>query len=199
MFKAEQYIKESLSVIEAKRLTNTLRESSLKDAMTGLYNRRFLQEYTETLVAGVVRRKKNLGLIMCDLDFFKQVNDEYGHNVGDSVLKETSKTIEKCVRASDLVIRFGGEEFLVLMLDINEGDTFKVSEKIRETVGNTKIKVSEGTIKKTISLGISEFPTDTESFWQAIKFADVALYKAKESGRNKTVRFNKEMWTEEEF
>ncbi|MCK5505676.1 MAG: diguanylate cyclase [Thermodesulfovibrionia bacterium] len=199
MFKAEQYIKESLSVIEAKRLTNTLRESALKDAMTGLYNRRFLQEYTETLVAGVIRRKKNLGLVMCDLDFFKQVNDEYGHNVGDSVLKETSNTIEKCVRASDLVIRFGGEEFLILMLDINEGDTFQVSEKIRETVGNTKIKVSEGTIKKTISLGISEFPTDTESFWQAIKFADVALYKAKESGRNKTVRFNKEMWTEEEF
>jgi diguanylate cyclase (GGDEF)-like protein len=199
LFKAEQYIKESLSVIEAKRLTNTLRESALKDSLTGLYNRRFLQEYTETLVSGVLRRKKIVGLIMCDLDFFKQVNDEHGHNVGDSVLKETSNIIEKCVRASDLVIRFGGEEFLVLMLDINEGDTFKVSEKIRETVGNTKIKVSDGTINKTISLGISEFPTDTESFWQAIKFADVALYKAKESGRNQTVRFNKEMWTEEEF
>jgi diguanylate cyclase (GGDEF)-like protein len=199
LFRAEQYIKESLSVIEAKRLTNTLRESALKDSLTDLYNRRFLQEYTETLVAGVLRREKVVGLIMCDLDFFKQVNDQYGHNIGDTVLKETSIVIKKCVRTSDLVIRFGGEEFLVLMLDINEGETIKTAEKIREAVEATKIKVSDGTIKKTISLGISEFPIDTESFWQAIKFADVALYKAKDTGRNKSVRFDKEMWSEEAF
>ncbi|MBI5408978.1 MAG: diguanylate cyclase [Nitrospirae bacterium] len=199
MFKAEQYIKESLSVIEAKRLTNTLRESALKDSLTGLYNRRFLQEYTETLVAGVLRRKKNVGLMMCDLDFFKQVNDLYGHNVGDNVLKETSEIIRKCVRSSDLVIRFGGEEFLVLMLDINGGETINVAEKIRDALEKTKIKVSDGIIKKTISLGVSEFPIDTESFWQAIKFADVALYKAKETGRNKVVKFTEDMWTEKEF
>ncbi len=199
LFKAGQYIKESLSVIEAKRLMNTLRESALKDSLTGLYNRRFLQEYTETLIAGVLRREKAVGLIMCDLDFFKQVNDLYGHSIGDMVLKETSNVLRKCIRTADLVIRFGGEEFLVLMLDINEGETSNVAEKIRETMENTRIKVSDGTIKKTISLGISEFPSDTESFWQAIKFADVALYKAKEAGRNKIVRFNKEMWTENQF
>ncbi|MBI4849399.1 MAG: sensor domain-containing diguanylate cyclase [Nitrospirae bacterium] len=199
LFKAERYIKESLSVIEAKRLTNTLRESALKDSLTGLYNRRFLQEYTETLVAGVLRRQKSVGLMMCDLDFFKQVNDFYGHNVGDSVLKETSEIIKKCVRSSDLVIRFGGEEFLVLMLDINAGETVKVADKIRDAVEKTKIKVSDGVIKKTISLGVSEFPVDTESFWQAIKFADVALYKAKETGRNRVVRFHETMWTAKEF
>ncbi|NOZ69224.1 MAG: diguanylate cyclase [Deferribacteres bacterium] len=199
IFRAGQYIKESLSVIEAKRLMNTLRESALKDSLTGLYNRRFLQEYTETLIAGVLRREKTVGLIMCDLDFFKQVNDLYGHSIGDMVLKETSSVLRKCIRTADLVIRFGGEEFLVLMLDINEGETINVAEKIRETMENTRIKVSDGTIKKTISLGISEFPADTESFWQAIKFADVALYKAKEAGRNKVVRFNKEMWTENQF
>ncbi|RJQ43945.1 MAG: diguanylate cyclase [Nitrospiraceae bacterium] len=199
MFKAEQYIRESLSVIEAKRLTHTLKESALKDSLTGLYNRRFLQEYTETLVAGVLRREKTVGLMMCDLDFFKQVNDLYGHNVGDNVLKETSEIIRKCVRSSDLVIRFGGEEFLVLMLDINAGETSKVAEKIRETIENTKIKVSDGVIKKTISIGVSEFPVDAESFWQAIKFADVSLYRAKETGRNKVVRFTSDMWTEKEF
>ncbi len=199
LFKAGQYIHDSLSVIEAKRLTNTLRESALKDSLTGLYNRRFLQEYTETLIAGVLRREKAVGLIMCDLDFFKQVNDLYGHNIGDEVLKETSNVIKKSIRTSDLVVRFGGEEFLVLMLDINEGETLNVAEKIRETMEDTRIKVSDGTIKKTISLGISEFPTDTESFWQAIKFADVALYKAKEAGRNKVVKFTKEMWTENQF
>ncbi|MBI5740588.1 MAG: diguanylate cyclase, partial [Nitrospirae bacterium] len=199
LFKAKQYIKESLSVIEAKRLTHTLRESALKDPLTGLYNRRFLQEYTETLIAGVLRRQKNVGLMMCDLDFFKQVNDLYGHNTGDSVLRETSEIIKKCVRSSDLVIRFGGEEFLVLMLDINAEETLKVAEKIRETVENTKIKVSDGIIKKTISLGVSEFPLDTESFWQAIKFADVALYRAKEKGRNRVIRFSSEMWAAKEF
>ena len=136
---------------------------------------------------------------MCDLDFFKQVNDVYGHNIGDSVLRETSNIIKKCVRTSDLVIRFGGEEFLVLMLDINQGETEKAAEKIRETIESTKIKVSDGTIKKTISLGVSEFPADAESFWQAIKFADVALYKAKDTGRNKVVRFTEEMWEEQEF
>lgn len=199
LFRAEQYIKESLSVIEAKRLTNTLRESALKDSLTDLYNRRFLQEYTETLVAGVLRREKVVGLIMCDLDFFKQVNDQYGHGVGDTVLKETAAVIAKSVRSADLVIRFGGEEFLVLLLDIKEGETMKTAEKIRKAIEDTKIKVSDGTIKKTISLGISEFPVDTESFWQAIKYADVALYKAKDTGRNKAVRFDKEMWGEEAF
>ena len=199
MFKAEQYIKEALSVIEAKRLMNTLQESALKDSLTGLYNRRFLQEYTGTLIAGVLRRQKNVGLIMCDIDFFKQVNDLYGHNVGDDVLIETCEIIKKCIRSSDLVIRFGGEEFLVLMLDINGGETSKIADKIRETVEKTKIKVSDGIIKKTISIGISEFPIDTESFWQAIKFADVALYKAKDTGRNKVVRFTADMWTEIEF
>jgi len=199
LFKAKQYIKESLSVIEAKRLMHTLRESALKDSLTGLYNRRFLQEYTETLIAGVLRRQKNVGLMMCDLDFFKQVNDLYGHNTGDSVLKETAEIIKKCVRASDLVIRFGGEEFLVLMLDVNPDETLKVAEKIRETVENTKIKVSDGIIKKTISLGVSEFPLDTESFWQAIKYADVALYRAKEKGRNRVIRFSAEMWAAKEF
>ncbi len=199
LFKAEQYIKESLSVIESKRLTNTLRESALKDSLTDLYNRRFLQEYTETLVAGVLRRKKTVGLIMCDLDFFKQVNDTHGHTVGDTVLKETAVILKRTLRNSDLVIRFGGEEFLVLIMDTNEGESIKLAEKIRKAIEEAKIKIPDGTINKTISLGVSEFPKDTESFWQAIKFADVALYKAKGTGRNKSVRFTEEMWEENGF
>ncbi|MDO8282299.1 MAG: diguanylate cyclase [Thermodesulfovibrionia bacterium] len=199
VYKAEQYINEAVPVIEAKRLTNTLKESALKDALTGLYNRRFLQEYTDTLIAGVLRRKKNIGLIMCDLDYFKQVNDIYGHNIGDEILKKTSEVIRQCVRGSDLVIRFGGEEFLLITLDIEENETMEIAEKIRKTMEETKIKVFDGVIKKTISLGISEFPKDTDAFWQAIKYADVALYKAKETGRNKAVRFTQDMWTENEF
>ncbi|GFE56391.1 diguanylate cyclase [Geobacter sp. AOG1] len=199
VFKARQYVKESLSVIEAKRLMNTLRDSALKDSLTGLYNRRFLQECTENMVAGVMRRGKNIGLIMCDLDYFKQVNDVYGHNAGDAVLKETSALIKSSVRSSDLVIRFGGEEFLVVLLDTNKDETMKVAEKIRESIQNAKFKVQDGVLKKTISLGVSEFPIDTQLFWQSIKYADVALYKAKETGRNKAIRFSEEMWTGEQF
>ena len=199
VFKARQYVKESLSVIEAKRLMDTLRDSALKDSLTGLYNRRFLQECTENMVAGVMRRGKNIGLIMCDLDFFKQVNDVYGHNAGDAVLKETSDLIRSSVRTSDLVIRFGGEEFLVVLLDTNKDETMKVADKIRESIQNAKFKVQDGVLKKTISLGVSEFPIDTQLFWQAIKYADVALYKAKETGRNKVIRFSEEMWIGEQF
>ncbi len=199
VYKSEQYIKEALSVIEAKRLMNTLRESALKDSLTGLYNRRFLQEYTETLVAGIQRRGKNIGLIMCDLDYFKQVNDVYGHSIGDILLKETSQILKKSVRESDLVIRFGGEEFLIILLDINDGDAMSVAEKIRGNIEAAKIKVQDGILQKTISLGVSEFPRDTQGFWQAIKFADVALYRAKETGRNRAVRFISDMWTEERF
>jgi diguanylate cyclase (GGDEF)-like protein len=199
IFKAEAYIKQSLSVIEAKRLMNTLRDSALKDPLTGLYNRRFLQDHANHIISGVLRRKKSLGLIMCDLDYFKQVNDQYGHDVGDLVLKETANLINKGLRDTDIVVRFGGEEFFILLVDIAPGDALPVAEKIRKIFDEAKIKIPNGSIKKTISLGVSEFPNDSEGFWQCIKYADVALYKAKETGRNKALRFDEEMWSGEEF
>lgn len=198
IFKAEQYINESLAVIETKRLMSSLQDSALVDPLTGLYNRRYLQEYTEKIVAGVLRRGKAIGLIMCDLDYFKQVNDTYGHSAGDNVLKETSRIIRQSIREADIVIRFGGEEFLAVLLDIRPGESMDVAEKIRMNVQNHKIKISDGIIQKTISLGTSEFPADTDTLWSCIKFADVALYRAKEEGRNKCVRFTKDMWKEEQ-
>ena len=197
--RAEAYIKQSLSVLEAKRLMNTLRESSLRDPMTGLFNRRFLQDQASYLIAGTLRRKKSIGLLMCDIDFFKQVNDQYGHDAGDEVLKETSKVIVDSVRESDIVIRFGGEEFLVLLTDIEDGMALQVAEKIRKNVEEKVVRVGAVKIRKTISLGVSEFPADSDGFWQAIKYADVALYQAKSSGRNKSVQFDESMWSEEGF
>jgi diguanylate cyclase (GGDEF)-like protein len=197
--KATRYIREAVPVLEAKRMMDTLKESALRDALTGLYNRRFLEEYTETLVAISQRRNALMGLLMCDLDFFKEVNDIYGHNVGDIVLKETSNLIRECVRASDMVVRFGGEEFLVILLDIKENESEEVANKIRKTMEDMKIKVPRGFIQKTVSIGISEFPHDTPKFWQAIKYSDIGMYKAKEAGRNRVMRFTKDMWTVEEY
>ncbi|DAB35022.1 MAG TPA: hypothetical protein CFH82_02335 [Sulfurospirillum sp. UBA12182] len=198
VFKAESYIKNSLSVIETKQLMHTLRESSLIDGLTGLYNRRFLQDHSNQLIAGVLRRQKQISLLMCDMDFFKQVNDTYGHDAGDSLLKETSAIFRKSIRESDIVIRFGGEEFLILLVDTEPEYGFQVAEKIRKKVEETKFKVTNTLLQKTISIGISEFPKDTDGFWKAIKFADVALYKAKESGRNKCVKFTAELWEEKD-
>jgi diguanylate cyclase (GGDEF)-like protein len=198
IFKAEEYISESLAVIETKRLMGSLRDSALIDGLTGLHNRRYLQEYAEKIVAGVLRRGKAIGLIMCDLDYFKQVNDTHGHNAGDIVLKEAAKVIRQSVREADLVIRFGGEEFLAVLLDISEGESLRVAEKIRHNIEKCVIKLPDGVIQKTISLGTSEFPADTSTLWSCIKYADVALYRAKNEGRNRCVRFTKDMWTEDQ-
>ncbi len=199
ILKAEQYIKESSAVIEAKRLTGALKESSIRDQMTGLYNRRFLEEYVDTLIAGIMRNGGQIGLLMCDLDFFKEVNDKYGHDTGDAVLKETTHVITKSARSADLVIRFGGEEFLVVVHEAKPGDAEEVAERIRIKIAATKIKTSGQVIQKTISIGYCEFPKDTQNFWEAVKYADIALYKAKEAGRNKVLRFEKEMWTAEAY
>jgi len=199
VIKAEQYIKESSAVIEAKKLTGALKESSVRDQMTGLYNRRFLEEYVETLIAGVLRNGTQIGLLMCDLDYFKEVNDKHGHDVGDAVLKASTNVISKSARSSDLVIRFGGEEFLVIVHDAKEGDAQEVAERIRKKTEETKVKTSAGIIQKTISIGYSEFPKNTQNFWEAIKYADIALYRAKEEGRNRVMKFKKEMWTKEAY
>jgi diguanylate cyclase (GGDEF)-like protein len=184
-------------VIETKQLMSTLRESSLVDGLTGLYNRRFLQDHSNQIIAGVLRRKKQISLLMCDMDYFKQVNDEHGHDIGDLVLKDTSHILKNSIRESDVVIRFGGEEFLILLIDTDPDYGIQVAQKIRENIENYKFKSSKGGIlKKTLSIGVSEFPKDTDGFWQAIKFADVALYRAKDTGRNKAIRFTSDLWEE---
>ena len=188
------YLREAAPVLETKRLMETLRESSLSDPMTGLNNRRFLEEYVDTLVANVQRRKSGLTVMMLDLDHFKMVNDTYGHDAGDTVLKALSKVLRQSVRTSDMVIRFGGEEFLIILVDTPSSDADMVAEKIRAAVEAMTVQAGAVVIRKTISIGLSDFPTDSDTFWQAVKFADVALYQAKDGGRNRVVRFKETMW-----
>lgn len=198
--RASRYIKEATPVIEAKRFASALHETTLRDPMTDLYNRRFLETYTNTLVASTMRRASRVGVLMCDMDFFKQVNDTYGHETGDVVLIKTAEVLKSCVRASDMVIRYGGEEFVILLIDVKTSqDILDLAERIRSTMELTVINIPNGTLKKTLSIGVSEFPGDTNGFWEAIKFADVALYRAKSEGRNRVVRFTPEMWIQEKY
>ncbi len=191
---AERYINEAIPVLEAKRYAQSLKEQTFKDPLTGLFNRRFLDSIIDNLVAGIIRRNTNIGILMADIDFFKSINDKYGHDAGDIVLTDIAAVLKSNIRKSDMVIRFGGEEFLVLLVDIKQGESERVAEKIRSGVEQHKINVPNSVIQKTISIGVSEFPIDTNEIWKAIKFADVALYKAKDSGRNKVVRFKPDMW-----
>lgn len=197
--RGRRFLREALPVIEAKRLMSTLKQSTLRDAMTGLHNRRFLEEYADTLVATAERRKAPIGLVMCDLDFFKEVNDTHGHDVGDTVLRRTAEIIRQAVRGADIAVRYGGEEFLVVLTDASAEGPMLAAERIRKAIEAERFPTPQGAIKKTISLGVSELGTDTKSFWQAIKFADVALYKAKEAGRNRALRFASEMWPANEY
>ena len=192
------YLRETAPVLETKRLMESLRDSTLRDPMTGLNNRRFLEEYVETLVASVQRKRTHVAILMLDLDYFKMVNDTYGHDAGDAVLKALSNVLKQSVRASDMVIRYGGEEFLIILVDSDGEAGLNVAENIRAAVEAMTVQVAGIALQKTISIGVSDFPNDSETFWQAVKFADVALYQAKQQGRNRVLRFTREMWSDDQ-
>jgi len=192
----QAYLAEAAPVIEAKRLMMSLKESSMRDPMTNLYNRRFLENYLETMLAGIQRQNASISILMCDVDYFKQVNDTLGHEAGDEVLITVSRILQEAIRASDLAIRFGGEEFLALLIGTTEDKAMEVAERIRSSMENHTFKTTIGPLKKTISIGVSVYPQDSDAFWECVKFSDVAMYEAKESGRNRILRFTKNMWKE---
>jgi len=184
----KNYFELAQHILESKHLMNILQEKSVKDGLTGLYNRRYL----ENLVADIEREYI---VLMIDIDFFKQVNDTYGHDVGDKVIVGLSKFLQKQIKGSDVIIRYGGEEFIIILYDISIEDAFKKADNVRESFSNIYFEAGGESIRKTLSIGLSGFD-NTESPLQVIKQADIALYKAKNSGRNKVVIFEKGMKSE---
>lgn len=189
------YIDTSKSEIISKKLTLELERTANLDSLTGLYNRKYLQDTVPTIISQANRKDIKIGILMLDIDLFKPVNDTYGHDVGDSVIKILASTLKENTRAADICIRYGGEEFLVLLYDcdINYVETF--SNKLRLSFSNKDIAANKITISKTISLGFSIYNEDTNNLEEGIKYADLALYKAKENGRNTVVKFKKELLT----
>jgi diguanylate cyclase (GGDEF)-like protein len=187
----EKYIEEVAPEIEVKILLDALENSALRDGLTGLYNRRFFDENIKKLVPQAQREGINIGVLMLDMDHFKAVNDEYGHDIGDKVLKEFARIVKENVREADIVVRFGGEEFLVLLVGVtSEEAALEVANKLREKVADNVIDVYAGaTMQKTISSGLSMFPADSTSFTSILKYADIALYEAKQGGRNQVRRY----------
>ncbi|ABB44761.1 diguanylate cyclase (GGDEF domain) [Sulfurimonas denitrificans DSM 1251] len=189
------YLEAAKPVIESQILMEKLRDTSLRDGMTGLYNRRFLEEIIDKIMSQANRNKETYAVLMLDVDFFKMVNDTYGHDVGDKVIVALSKILKNSIRESDLAIRYGGEEFLILLSNATDEGIMQVANKIHSNFAALSFDVGTSeTLKKTISIGISKFPTDGDTIWKCIKYADTALYEAKNTGRNKIVEFKKDMF-----
>ncbi len=190
----KNYLEAAKPVIESRILMAKLRDTSLRDGMTKLYNRRFLEEFIDTVMKQAVRGNETYSIMMLDIDFFKMVNDTYGHDVGDKVIVSLAKILNESIRESDLAIRYGGEEFVIMLHNADEEGAQMVAQKIHDAFGALKFTVEGGQVmQKTISIGIAKFPTDGDTVWKTIKFADTALYVAKTTGRDKIVRYVPEM------
>ncbi len=195
-----KYLDESAPVLSSLRLLEASKEQSLRDALTDCYNRRYLDEYLPNLESLSKRECRKVAILMADLDFFKQVNDQYGHQAGDAVLRQVAQIIRRSLRESDLLVRYGGEEFLILLHEPTEGGALFAAEKIRAAVEGTAFHLPDGQqITKTMSLGLAEYPEHGDTLYKVIKYADVALYAAKDAGRNKVLRFEPEMWQQDSY
>lgn len=184
------YIYDKTSLYETnyklEKLNNKLIELSNRDHLTKVYNRRYFAESSEKMLSLAIREKNPLGIISLDIDFFKKVNDKYGHSVGDEVLVTLAKKLEENIRQSDIVARFGGEEFVILTYNSNLEVLNSIAEKIRNVIENLEIDTDKGVLKITASFGIAiyEEQKDNLSIESVLKRADDALYLAKNSGRN---------------
>jgi len=162
---------------------NKVKKSIFIDSLTQVYNRHYLEEYQDKI------ELKDYILAVVDIDFFKKVNDTYGHDAGDIVLKKTAEIISHTIRVSndDIIVRFGGEEFIVLIrkMDGNEQITRSVLHRILINIQEYHFKINiKEWIKITVSIGVNLTPNKSDNFTEAFKLADNALYKAKENGRN---------------
>lgn len=189
----KDYIETAKPEIVSKKLMTMLEKSARTDALTGLFNRKYLEESIASIVSQSKRANISYGILMCDIDYFKMINDTYGHDVGDEAIRVIANTLKENTRESDTVIRYGGEEFIVLLYNCDATYVEQVAQKIRVEFSKKKISSGHETFSKTVSIGASMFPENDSNFWKCIKFADIALYEAKESGRNKVVLFEEKL------
>jgi len=175
----------------AKR-ESTILELSRKDSLTGLWNRRYLNEVLHHEIESAARHYYAISIIMLDLDYFKKINDKFGHHAGDKVLIATTELLHQCVRTTDYVGRFGGEEFLIVLPYCDATQVMEVTERCRLTLASQSISLGQDTLNITGSFGATTLPlgdrraTNTQQILdKMVNTADKALYKAKALGRNR--------------
>jgi diguanylate cyclase (GGDEF)-like protein len=165
-------------------LRERLRNLALRDGLTNLYNRRFLEEMLERLCTDAERRKTSVSAIMLDLDHFKMVNDQHGHAAGDAVLREAATAIVSCLRSVDIACRYGGEEFAVILPDCSVANAAAKEEQIRSRINE---RTTASGLAVTVSLGVASIPETCGGQVELISEADAALYAAKQQGRDRVV------------
>ena len=187
----ESYLSGAATGLSNLRLLETTKQQANVDELTGLYNRRFLEEYARKLIAMARRKSQPLGVIMMDLDHFKEFNDIYGHEIGDRILRHFAKTASRAIREANLAARYGGEEFVVMLPETGAQSSLLVAERIRLAVERTVIP--SGTEKPlpqlTVSLGIAIYPEHGQGLEDVLQAADKALYESKRAGRNRTTLY----------
>lgn len=176
--------------IEEKRQSaEDIIKASFHDHLTGLANRRAFFDAANVEFSRWKRKPRPLSVIAIDADFFKKINDEYGHGVGDNVLKHLAASIQSCVRSMDLVARIGGEEFIALLPSIDLENAMIVAERIRSTVSQAQLNIDGLSVAYTVSLGVCSIDESVSGIDELIKRADIALYESKTNGRNRVTSY----------
>jgi diguanylate cyclase (GGDEF)-like protein/PAS domain S-box-containing protein len=180
-------------VTERKRAEEELAHLAHHDALTGVANRAMLSEQVERELAVARRRGSRLAVVFIDLDYFKHINDTYGHETGDVVLKELASRLARSVRAIDIVGRLGGDEFVVVLSEVSDArDVIALTDKLRRECGRP-LHVNGHEVRLAVSMGVSLFPDDAHDFRTLLRFADSALYQAKGEGRNNVQFYRPEL------
>tara|TARA_Y100001934_G_C11979341_1_gene597832 strand:+ start:88 stop:711 length:624 start_codon:yes stop_codon:yes gene_type:complete len=159
-------------------------QNSMLDGMTGLFTHKLFMERLDGELGRANRHKENLTLLFLDLDKFKRINDTYGHLFGDLVIKDTANIIKNNVRIHDVVARYGGEEYAVILVNTTKEECMKTVERIRANVENHIYTNNEYNERMTISIGMAQFPNDSEDSRGLIRFADERMYEVKKLGGN---------------
>ena len=183
---ANQELKLYIQTIE--KLRDELLHQAITDSLTGLYNRHFMQEVLKREIARAERKKQNLSLIMLDIDHFKEINDTYGHAAGDQILQALAKLLKSCSREYDYVFRYGGDEFLIILSEIDSESINKFGERIRKGFESLVVPYKDYKIQSTVSIGIL-LQTNNYADELLISRVDKALYNAKQMGRNRVSKY----------
>jgi len=192
----DELIARSWTQIRRKRYEERLRENyvvsvnaAVTDSLTGLYNRRYLESHFERISGRLKEEGKAISLLMLDIDHFKLVNDAHGHDAGDQVLQAVAKRIVSNLRGFDTAVRFGGEEFVILLPDAPLSAAVSTAERLCKAISSAPVRVENGAgaISTTASLGVATMMAGDESLDELVRRADAALYQAKESGRNRVI------------
>jgi diguanylate cyclase (GGDEF)-like protein/PAS domain S-box-containing protein len=169
-------------------LNERLAELAVRDPLTGLYNRRFMEASLEREFIGAARSGSTLSVVLCDIDHFKAVNDTYGHQAGDEVLQAFGALLRQHCRKSDIACRYGGEEFLVVFPGMPVGLAADWAERVRGAIEAAQIEAGADTLRITASFGVASFPAHAQTWQEVIGAADSALYSTKTGGRNQVRR-----------